>query len=220
MEILGGVRPCMIHTKYLVVQAVHWIDTWNQLVIYNPLTHPSNPPVHEYQAYLISNPSRLSTVSTFSFEIIKFPAAPVEAFGNTSLQPWFWFQTLHQWNPGIRDLIISAATASSDIGLIGRGTLEEISTGWRIWSIEDENRRAAVPYDMEKGEETIVAGMQLDFTATKNLEKPLYPDEQLSECGPLMNGPHLRYLQEISNLDYCLCYRLEFMIRSLLIHRI
>jgi hypothetical protein len=38
---------------------------------------------------------------------------------------------------------------------------------------------------MEKNEETIVAGMQLDFTSTKKLDKPLYPDEDPLECDPL-----------------------------------
>jgi hypothetical protein len=77
-------------------------------------------------------------------------------------------------------------TAGSDIGLLGRGNEEaQSSKGWRIWSIEDENRRATVPYNMAKNEETIVAGMQLDFTATKKLEKPLYPQEDPVECDPL-----------------------------------
>ena len=73
-------------------------------------------------------------------------------------------------------------TAGSDIGLLGRG---KESKEWRIWSIEEENRRATVPYNMDKDEETIVVGMQLDFTATKKLEKPLYPDEDPAECDPL-----------------------------------
>jgi hypothetical protein len=164
---------------------VHWIDSWNQLVIYNPLTDPSEPPTHEYQAYIISNPSRLSTRATFSFEFIKLPTPPVDAFGNTSLPPWFWFQTLHNWRPGIKDLVLCSVTAGSDIGLLGRGDETDPKERWRIWTIEDENRRPTVPYDMEKNEETIVVGMQLDFTATKKIEKPLYPDEDPAECDPL-----------------------------------
>ena len=38
---------------------------------------------------------------------------------------------------------------------------------------------------MEKNEETIVVSMQFDFTATKKLEKPLYPDENPAECAAL-----------------------------------
>jgi len=38
----------------------------------------------------------------------------------------------------------------------------------RALDIADETRQAIIPYDIERGEETIVAGMQLDFTATKN----------------------------------------------------
>jgi len=71
-------------------------------------------------------------------------------------------------------------TAGSDIGLLGRG-----DDGWRIWVTEDENRRATVPYNMEKNEETIVVGMQLDFTADKKISKPLYPDEDPVECEAL-----------------------------------
>lgn len=38
---------------------------------------------------------------------------------------------------------------------------------------------------MEKNEETIVVSMQFDFTATKKVEKPLYPDENPAECAAL-----------------------------------
>jgi len=38
---------------------------------------------------------------------------------------------------------------------------------------------------MEKNQETICVGMQLDFTATERLEKPLYPDEVPGECEAL-----------------------------------
>lgn len=76
-------------------------------------------------------------------------------------------------------------TAGSDVGLLGRETESNETDQWRIWTIADENRRATVPYNMEKNEETIVAGMQLDFTATKKLEKPLYPDEDPPECDAL-----------------------------------
>jgi hypothetical protein len=164
---------------------VHWIDTWNQLVIYNPLTDPLEPPTHEYQAYIISNPSRLSVRATFSFEFIKLPTPPVDAFGNTALPPWFWFQTLHNWKPGVKDLVLCSVTAGSDIGLLGRGNENDPQERWRTWTIEDENRRPAVPYDMVKNEETIVVGMQLDFTATTKIEKPLYPDEDPAECESL-----------------------------------
>src|SRR5271169_3748232 len=118
---------------------------WNQLVIYNPLTHPSDDPVHEYQAYIISNPSRLPTLATLSFEFIKLPSPPVDAFGNNALRPWFWFQNLHNWKPGIEDLVLCSVTAGSDIGLLGRGTETDPSKNWRVWSIEGENRRATVP---------------------------------------------------------------------------
>ena len=40
---------------------------------------------------------------------------------------------------------------------------------------------------MDKNEETIVVGMQFDFTATKTLEKPLHPDENPVECSALPN---------------------------------
>lgn len=82
-------------------------------------------------------------------------------------------------------MILCSVTAGSDIGLLGRGSETESSKDWRVWSIEDENRRATVPYNMEKNEETIVVGMHLDFTATKKLEKPLYPDEDPLECESL-----------------------------------
>jgi len=172
-----------LFTNVLVVQAVHWIDTYSQLVIYNPLTHPSDPPTHEYQAYIISNPTHLPSLATFKFEYIKLPTPPVDAFGNTSLHPWFWFQSLHAWKPSVQDLIICSVTAGSDIGLVGR--TPDASNSWRIWITADENRRATIPYDMEHNEETIVTGMQLDFTATKTLEKPLYPDENPAECDAL-----------------------------------
>jgi hypothetical protein len=167
----------------VVVQGMYWIDSHNQLVIYNPLSHPSAEPVHEYQAYIVATPSDISTFEPFSFEYTKLPGPPVDAFGNTALRPWFWFQQLHDWPPGITDLLICSVTAGSDIGLLGRGA--ETSEKWRVWTIEEENRRATVPYNMEKGEETIVAGMQLDFTAKKKLEKPLYPSEDPLECAPL-----------------------------------
>lgn len=167
----------------LVVQGLHWIDAQHQLVIYNPFTHPSDEPIHDYQAYIISSTSRLSTLAPYSFEFTKLPTPPVDAFGNTALRPWFWFQQLHDWQPGISDLVICSVTAGSDIGLVGHEVDNDAQ--WRVWTIEDENRRATVPYNMEKNEETIVMGMQLDFTGTKKLEKPLYPDEDPAECNAL-----------------------------------
>ena len=167
----------------LVVQGLHWIDSQHQLVIYNPFTHPYDEPVHDYQAYIISSTSRLSTLAPYSFEFTKLPTPPVDAFGNNALRPWFRFQQLHDWQPGISDLVICSVTAGSDIGLLGREL--DNDSQWRVWTIEDENRRATVPYNMEKNEETIVMGMQLDFTGTKRLEKPLYPDEDPAECDAL-----------------------------------
>src|SRR5271169_4244698 len=163
---------------------MHWIDSKYQLVFYNPLSHPSTEPVHEYQAYIVSNVSDISTYAPFSFEYIKLPFPPVDAFGNTAQRPWFWFQQLHDWKPDITDLIICSVTAGSDIGLLGRRT-ESSSDQWRVWTVEDESRRATIPYDMEKNEETIAVGMQLDFTATKELKNPLYPNEEPPECAPL-----------------------------------
>jgi hypothetical protein len=81
--------------------------------------------------------------------------------------------------------VICSVTAGNDIGLLANGNDSDMSKGWRVWTIENENRRATVPYDMERGEDTIVAGMQLDFTATKKIDKPLYPDEEPSECDSL-----------------------------------
>jgi len=59
------------------------------------------------------------------------------------------------------------------------------SPHYQIWSIADATRRATVPYNIDKNEETIVASMQFDFTATKRLEKPLYPDENPADCAAL-----------------------------------
>ena len=77
---------------------------------------PSNPSVQTSgQAYIISSTSRLSTL-----EFIKLPHPPVEAFGNTALRPWFWFQRLCNWKPRILDLLaLCSVTAGSDIGLLG-----------------------------------------------------------------------------------------------------
>ena len=179
----GGVYSQKELKLISVIQGVHWIDANHQLVIYNPLSHPSDEPVHDYQAYIISNTSRLSTYSPYSFEFKKLPTPPVDAFGDAALRPWFWFQQLHDWPPGISDLVICSVIAGSDIGLLGRGN--EADSQYRVWMIEDENRRATVPYNMEENRETIVMGMQLDYTGTKKLEKPLYPDEDPAECDPL-----------------------------------
>lgn len=157
---------------------MHWLDARHQLVFYNPLTHPSDPPGHQYQAYIISN---TESFSPFNYTYSKFAIPPVDAFGNTDLQPWFYFQSLHAWTPQIKALTLASVTAGSDIGLVG---LEPSGT-WRTWSIEDESRRATVPYDMDANKETICAGMSLDFTATNKLEKVLYPDEMPGECEAL-----------------------------------
>jgi len=161
---------------------MYWLDAQNQLVFYNPLVHPSDPPEHQYQAYIISNPENRSFLAAFNFKYIKLAIPPVDAFGNTSLAPWFYFTSLHAWNPDIKSLALCSVTAGSDIGLVG---CERESPNWRIWSIENESRRPTVPYDMEKNQETICVGMQIDFTATKRLEKPLYPDEVPGECEAL-----------------------------------
>src|ERR1700738_2181172 len=151
----GGVCPDDI-SLILVIQGVHWIDTYKQRAIYNPLTHPPDPPVHEYQAYIISQHSHLAQSTESSFDFIKLPRPPVEAFGNDALRPWFWFQSLHNWKPGIQDLVLCSVTAGNDIGLLARGNETDPSKRWRVWITEAENRRATVPYDMERNEETIV----------------------------------------------------------------
>ena len=56
---------------------------------------------------------------------------------------------------------------------------------WRILDIADETRRATVPYDIERDEETIVVGMQLDFTASENFRDSVSPDGYLEESAPL-----------------------------------
>jgi hypothetical protein len=114
------------------------------------------------------------------------PIPPVEPFGNTSHRPWFWFQNFRNWKPQIRYLVVCSITAGSDIGLFARksGTCCRLEQ-WRIWKIADETRRPTVPYDMERNEDTIVAGMQQGFTAASTLDEPGSSDDYLKESSQL-----------------------------------
>ena len=75
--------------------------------------------------------------------------------------------------------ILCSITAGSDIDLLDHKEMEtDQSQKWRILNIADETRRETIPYDIERDEDMIVTGMQLNFTATKNSYDSISPIEE------------------------------------------
>ncbi|CCJ29696.1 unnamed protein product, partial [Pneumocystis jirovecii] len=84
--------------------------------------------------------------------------------------------------PNLKDFIIIAATASTDIGIVCRNKDDLV---WKTLIISNETYRASLPYSLLNDCDTSPIGIALDFTLSENIQKPLFPNDEPKESQPL-----------------------------------
>lgn len=115
-------------------------------------------------------------------------------FGMKRTPAYQFIARMRDFKPHLKDLLILASTASTDVGLITRSDqplsdddAAKQTTGlFTTTEIIDDTKRAEIPLT-EAGEETSVIGFGLDLSSTENVVSPI-PGEEISESStPLPN---------------------------------
>ena len=119
--------------------------------------------------------------STFIFQKIANPAEP---FGLNRSPPHHFILRLREFPPNLRDLVIVASTASTDIGLFSRSKVpltkekpaDKITGVFTMSEMMDDSRRAILPMSGDQSD-TSPIGLALDLSSKEKVFKPISSDE-------------------------------------------
>ncbi|KAG5519516.1 hypothetical protein PMAC_001670 [Pneumocystis sp. 'macacae'] len=178
-------KPKSLSDAYYV-SSILWLENHVFFVVYNN-HNLSEDPRHDYMVFIVTREQN----GTIVYGKLVDPSPP---FGLTSRIDHHFIKYLKNWEPNLKDLIIIAATASTDIGVVCRNKDDLI---WKTLTISNETYRASLPYSLLADCDTSPIGIALDFTLSENIQKPLFPNDEPKE------GPPLPILYLLNN-DYLL----------------
>ncbi|KAG0231904.1 hypothetical protein BGW42_008571 [Actinomortierella wolfii] len=152
------------------VVSIKWLETAVILAAYCK-PEEDDAPVHQYQVSIISKEDKAETIY-YNYGDLCFPIN-IDVRGYT----YFVTQSLKNWTDEVNELMVLAATPSSDLGVIGRSK----DGAWSNWDLED-TARASVPSSALNSEEVFCVGLTFDLTSK---EKLLPLDEEDPEIEPV-----------------------------------
>ena len=166
------------------VSAILWLENDVILVAYTPSSgSPGRPGPTAYHIIL-----RNKDTKALTFRKLPEVCSP---FGLDRSPPFQFMQRLREWEPDLRDLIIVASTASSDVGLFSKSAVsfdaqapqDQTVDVFTTTQLALDSRRAQLP--MVDMNDTSPIGMALDLSSKSGVIRPL-PSEDIEETsGPL-----------------------------------
>lgn len=158
------------------VAAISWLQNDTFLFVYTSSTTEFPPPPSEF--YIIDRQPK-STDYTFK----KLPEA-VALFGMERIPSHYFLTRLRNFPPSLPDLIVVAATGSSDVGLITKADKAlskeaAVIDNFSTTLIADDGRRAALP--LSSGDETSPIGMAIDLSSDHMVRDPIPTDIDIEE---------------------------------------
>ncbi|CCJ28635.1 unnamed protein product [Pneumocystis jirovecii] len=166
-------KPKSLNDAYYV-SSILWLENHVFFVVYNDYNLSENLR-HDYIIFIITREQN----GTIVYGKLVDPSPP---FGLTSRIDHHFIKYFKNWEPNLKDFIIIAATASTDIGIVCRNKDDLV---WKTLIISNETYRASLPYSLLNDCDTSPIGIALDFTLSENIQKPLFPNDEPKESQPL-----------------------------------
>ncbi|KPI39976.1 Nucleoporin [Cyphellophora attinorum] len=121
---------------------------------------------------------------TTNYTFQKLPD-PIFLMGKERLPTAHYIARLRNFPPALSEVLLVAATSSSDVGLITKSekslsTDSDVANEFTSTIIEDDARRAVLPLS-ENSEDTSPIGMALDLSSTDTVIKPVPTNGELDE---------------------------------------
>ncbi|CEO60586.1 hypothetical protein PMG11_05206 [Penicillium brasilianum] len=159
------------------VSSIGWLENDVFLTVYTPNAPEDDMGIPQSFFYIITRRKQAPFLiqklpdlcSTLGFMIKRAPA-------------YQFIVRLRDYKPHLKDVLMVASTASSDVGLIVRSDKElgEIPAGqFAVASVSDDIKRASVPL-ADTGDDTSVIGLAADLSSRENVLSPI-PGEDIQE---------------------------------------
>ncbi|KAF2664898.1 hypothetical protein BT63DRAFT_464153 [Microthyrium microscopicum] len=171
--------PSMLSGNYMA--SIVWLANDEFLTMHCPANPDlDNPPVSCYH-YVRTNKDR--SQFDFQFSVIE------PAFGVHQRFPAaFLTARIREWEP-LKDAVFVTTTAASNIGLFTKSTsplsthreASEITNTYVFTEMEEEVRRATLPYAQSGDSDTYPIGMSLDYSSKEKVRNPVPGDDTLDE---------------------------------------
>ncbi|KAJ5196044.1 hypothetical protein N7449_006523 [Penicillium cf. viridicatum] len=170
------------------VSSIAWLENDVFFVTYTPNAAEDDMGMNPGSSYYI-----ITRRKQAPFLIQKLPEVCSTMGFTLKRGPAFQFITrIREYKPHLRDVLIIASTASTDLGLITRSD-QPLANDERTKShvgqfmtteVSDDTKRASVPLK-DSGDETSVIGLAQNLSATENVIAPLPGSDILESSTPL-----------------------------------
>ncbi|KAK2850677.1 hypothetical protein FQN49_005427 [Arthroderma sp. PD_2] len=153
------------------VSSILWLGNHVFFIVYTPTSTPDGPPpASNYYIATRKPPDQ--------YEFRKLPeiSAP---FGLARHPAYQFTARMRDFEPHLKEALIVASTASTDIGLITQSTADGTPTFATI-TMADDSRRAVLPMTEEMND-TSPIGMCLDLSSKDSVISPIPGDEEIKE---------------------------------------
>ncbi|KAJ6151940.1 hypothetical protein N7497_006259 [Penicillium chrysogenum] len=170
------------------ISSIAWLENDVFFVTYTPNVPEDDSGMNPASSYYI-----ITRRKQAPFLIQKLPEVCSTMGFMLKRGPAFQFITrIREYKPHLRDVLIVASTASTDLGLITRSDqplANEERTKLHVGQfmtteVSDDTKRASVPLK-ESGDETSVIGLAPNLSATENVVAPLPGSDILESSTPL-----------------------------------
>ena len=146
------------------------------------------PPLSTY--YIITRGQQ----STKSFVYQQLPElSPPPPFGKSRFPPFQYIRRLKDFPPSLRDAIVVASSASTDISLVTRSKTplssdvapDKATDVFAATIMADDSRRAQLPMTLDGHGDTYPIGVAFDLSSKIKVKRPLPKEEHDESPGPL-----------------------------------
>lgn len=164
------------------VSSIFWLENNVFLMVHTAASMDNGPPSESHFNIVTRDP----TSGNFMFQKI---IDPVGAFGiATRSTPHHFMLRLRDFPPTLKDMIIVASSASTDIGLFTRSDApltrdkpaDKISGVFTLTEMSDDSRRAQLPPGPGLTD-TSPIGMALDLSSNEKVLRPIPTDSDINE---------------------------------------
>ncbi|KAM5469163.1 hypothetical protein MauCBS54593_004515 [Microsporum audouinii] len=153
------------------VSTILWLANHVFFIVYTPTNTPDGPPpVSNYYIATRKPPDQ--------YEFRKLPEVS-PPFGLTRHPAYQFTARMRDFEPHLKEALIVASTASTDIGLITQSTADGTPT-FATLTMADDSRRAVLPMT-EDMNDTSPIGMCLDLSSRDSVLSPIPGDEEIKE---------------------------------------
>ncbi|KIX06106.1 uncharacterized protein Z518_04080 [Rhinocladiella mackenziei CBS 650.93] len=164
------------------VSGISWLENDSFFIIYTP--NDTSHGIQPSEYYIIN---REPKANNYTFQRLPEVLPP---FGVERLPPSHFIVRLRNFQPHILDLLVVAATAATDIGLISKTNKalsqeDQVTSAFTFTTIEDDARRAELPLSADM-QDTSPIGMVLDLSSSEKVPNPIPAEQEILETvGPV-----------------------------------